>query len=190
MTKRYVVIEWGNTRGKDEGEWIFRMLLSNSKNHLFPSSTQIIAAGSYSAALSGIQTLFTRTQDPIYFFFDADETSDDESEDKESFARNYLKPLFNNKLYFFPFKPEIESLFFYKKDLLEKIVNCPISDELWQKGQVEPKKVLLELTDRRLSNLNLTPETIAQLQESPLLQKIIKQLSAELMNESETAIAV
>jgi hypothetical protein len=189
MTKRYVVIEWGNKGGKDEGEWIFNMLLSNSKNHLFPLGTRIIAAGTYSAALSGIQTLFTRTRLPIYFFFDAGETSSDESEDKESFARDYLKPLFNNKLYFFPFKPEIESLFFYKKDLLEKIVNRPITDDLWQKGQVEPKKVLLELTDSRLSNLNLNPETIAQLQESPPLQDIIKQLSAELTNELQTAIA-
>jgi hypothetical protein len=189
MTKRYFVIEWGNISGKDEGEWIFNMLLSNSKNHLFPLGTQIIAAGSYSAALSGIQTLFTRTRLPIYFFFDASETSSDESEDKESFARNYLKPLFNNELYFFPFKPEIEILFFYRKDLLEKIVNRSISDELWQKGQVEPKKVFLELTDRRLSNLNLTSEIIAQLQENPLLQNIIKQLSAELTNEPQAAIA-
>ncbi len=125
MIKRYVVIEWGNRgksekewifrKGKDEGEWIFRMLLSNSENHLFPMGTQVIAAGSYSAALSSIQTLFTRTHLPIYFFFDAGETSSDESEDKESFARHYLKPIFNNELYFFSFNPEIESLFFIKR---------------------------------------------------------------------------
>ncbi len=67
-------------------------------------------------------------------------------------------------------------------------MNRPISDELWQKGQTQPKVVLLELTDRRLSNLNLTPEIIAQLQENPLLQAIIKRLYIETGNEL-TAIA-
>jgi hypothetical protein len=182
MTKRYFVVEWG-----ENGEWIFRMLLSENK--LFPLGTKIIATGSYSAALSGIQTLFTHTRLPIYFFFDIGETSCDESENKESFAHNYLKPLFNNKLYLFSFKPEIEILFFYDKDLLEKIVNRRISDELWQKGQTQPKAVLLELTDRRLSNLNLTPDIVRELQETPILKGIINQLSVELTNELQAAIA-
>lgn len=171
MINRYVVIEWG-----DNGEWIFKMLLS--KNKLFPLGTKIIAAGSYSAALSGIQTLFTHTHLPIYFFFDAAEIASDKSEDKESFARNYLKPLFNNELHLFSFKPEIEILFFYKKDLLERIVNCSISDELWQKGQTQPKAVLLELTNGYLPKLNLNTEIIAQLQENPALKEMIEKLSS------------
>jgi len=183
MSKRYFVVE-----GNNDESILLRLL---PKELL--KDTRIIVAGGYSAALSGIQTLFTRTNCPIYFFFDADEISSDESEDKELFARNYLKPLFKNELHLFSFKPEIEILFFYKKELLEKIFNCSISDEKWQEGKMQPKKVLIELTGSGyLTTLlyKLTPETIVQLQESPLLQKIIKQLSAELMNESETVIAV
>lgn len=169
MTKSYFVVEGNND------ESILRKLLPNN---LF-LNTRVIVAGGYSAALSGIQTLFTRTHCPIYFFFDSDEPHYDEIETKESFIKSYLKPL-SNELYLFPLKPEIESLFFYKKDLLEKIINHPISDELWQKGQSHPKKVLLELTDGYLSTLlyKLTPEIIAQLQENPALQEIIEKLSS------------
>ena len=167
MTKSYFVVE-GNT-----DETILRKLLPS---RLF-QDTRVIVSGGYSAALSGIQTLFTQTHCPIYFFFDADEISYDESENKESFVQNYLKPLSNSKLYLFPFKPEIESLFFYNKDLLEKIVNKPVSDELWKQGQTQPKKVLLELMDRYISKMNLTPEITAQLQENPALKEIIEKLS-------------
>ena len=168
MTKKYFVVE-GNA-----DETILRKLLPSN---LFQDA-KVIVAGGYSAALSGIQTLFTHTHCPIYFFFDTDETSCDESENKELFVRNYLKPLSNNKLYLFPFKPEVERLFFYKKDLLEKIVNQPISDELWQKGQTQPKAVLVEVMDGYLSKMNLTPEIIAQLQENPTLKEMIEKLSS------------
>ena len=168
MTKNYFVVE-GSTH-----ETILRKLLPDN---LF-RDTRVIVAGGYSAALSGIQTLFTHTHCPIYFFFDTDETSCDESENKESFVRNYLKPLSNNKLYLFTFKPEIEILFFYKKALLEKIVNHPISDELWQKGQTQPKAVLIELMDGYISKINPTSEIIAQLQENPTLKEIIEKLSS------------
>ncbi len=178
MTKRYFVIE-GNS-----DETILRKLLPNE---LF-CDTRVIVAGGYSAALSGIQTLFTRTHCPIYFFFDTDEAFADESENKELFVRNYLKPLFHNELYLFPMKPEIESLFFYNKDLLEKITNRPIDDELWKKGQTQPKKVLVELMEGYLSKMNLTPEIIAQLQENPALKEIIEKLSPLCVNNPHITV--
>lgn len=170
MSKRYFVVE-----GNNDESILLRLL---PKELL--KDTRIIVAGGYSAALSGIQTLFTRTNCPIYFFFDADEISSDESEDKELFARNYLKPLFNNELHFFSFKPEIEILFFYKKELLEKIFSCSISDEKWQEGKMQPKKVLIELTgngDITTLLYKLTPEIIEQFQNNLTLKEMIEKLS-------------
>ncbi len=171
MIKRYFVVEGNN----DES-----ILLKLVPKELLKDS-RIIVAGGYSAALSGIQTLFTRNSLPIYFFFDADLPTSEESEDKELFARNYLKPLLNNELHFFSFKPEIEILFFYKKELLEKIFSCSISDEKWQAGKMQPKKVLIELTgngDITTLLYKLTPEIIEQLQENPALKEIIEKLSS------------
>jgi hypothetical protein len=179
MTKRYFVVEGENDN------WILGRLLP--KNVL--QDTRIIAAGGYSAILSVVQTLFTMTPLPIAIFFDTDTFSDEKIEEKKQFITSYLKNIFANKLLLVPLKPEIESLFFYKKDLLEQIVNRSISNELWQEGKTQPKKVLLELTDRSLSNLKLTSDIIVQLQENPILQDIIKQLSAELTNEQQAAIA-
>lgn len=150
----------------------------------FKQDTRVIVAGGYSAALSAIQTLFTLTHRSIYFFFDTDTKSSDESKEKEQFVRNYLKPLFNNELFLYPMTPEIEILFFNDKALLEKMVSKPVSDELWQQGKEHPKKTLLQLIEPQnyLEFLrNLSGDFITELSEKPETQKFCKKLIDDLI---------
>jgi len=115
---------------------------------------------------------------------------------KKQFINSYLKRIFQNQLLLIPFVPDIEVLFLDNKELLSAFVNREIDDELWHKIHSQPRKIIKEELaggkNKYLSFLksHLTSEIVQKLQESPLLQKIIKQLSAELMNESETVIAV
>jgi len=184
--KRYFVVE-----GQDD-EFILRSLLPQE----LLQDTKIIVAGGYSAALSVAQTLLTLTPLPIVIFFDTDTFSEKEIEEKKQFINSYLKRIFQNQLLLIPFVPDIEVLFLDNKELLSAFVNREIDDELWHKIHSQPRKIIKEELaggkNKYLSFLksHLTSEIVQKLQESPLLQKIIKQLSAELMNESETVIAV
>lgn len=165
--KRYFVVE-----GKEDQVVLSRLLPSSLLNE-----TKMIATSGYSAALAVVQKLFTLTSLPIVFFFDTDTFSDEKIAENKQFIISYLK----NKPLLVPIVPEVEGLFFYKKELLEKIIGCSVSEELWQKGQFRPKIVLQELTGRKnyLSVLEqrLTPDVIQQLQKNPALKEIVEKLS-------------
>lgn len=168
--KRYFVVE-----GKSD-ELILRCLLPTS----LLQDTKIIVSSGYSAALSVIQTLFTLTPLPISFFFDVDTYSDDKIEEKRQFINSYLKKIFANEFLLFPFKPEIEILFFYKKELLETIIGNPIDEELWNQGKYQPGKTLIQLMGSKNNFITclkekLTPDIIQELQQNPILQEIIQQ---------------
>jgi hypothetical protein len=173
MIAKYFVVE-----GKND-EFILKHLLPKS----LLQDTKIIVASGYSAALSVIQSLFTLTPLPVSFFFDADTYSDDKIEEKKQFTNSYLKKLFDNEFLLFPMKPEMEILFFYKKDVLEKLVGESIDDELWQQAKYQPKRILKQLIgDADYLNFikkNLTDDIVRELQQNPLLQNIIQRYSFE-----------
>jgi hypothetical protein len=174
--QRYFVVE-----GKEDQYILSRLLPYSLLNR-----TTIVAASGYSAALAAMRKLFSSTSLPIVFFFDTDSFSEDNIAENKQFIISYVK----NKPILVPMIPEVEILFFYKKELLEQILNQEISDELWQKGQTQPKVVLQLLTGNRkyLSDLmpHLTPDIIQQLQENPILKEIVKKLSS-LELETTTA---
>lgn len=176
MISRYFIVE-----GESDKVILERLF----QNGWFSNDTRVIVTGGYSAALSAIQTLFTLTSSPIYFFFDTDTKSSDESEDKEQFIRGYLKPLFNNELFLFPIFPETEILFFYNKKLLEKMVNKSISDELWQQGQQHPKKILLQLIDAQnyleFLKKTLSDDFLLELSEVPEIQSFRKKFLDDVL---------
>ena len=179
MTSRYFVVE-----GKPD-EAILKTLLPQS----LLQETKIITASGYSAALSVIQTLFTLTPLPISFFFDVDTYSDDKIQEKQRFIHSYLKKILGNKFLLFPFKPEIEILFFYKKFLLEQLLQTPISDELWSQAKYQPKQVLSELVNDKnyfsVIEKNLTVDIIKKLQQNPLILDIIKKHSDSTENQNQ-----
>jgi len=183
MTLRYFVVE-----GKEDEAYLKLLLPSN-----LIQNTKIMAASGYSSALSTVQTLLSLTPLPISFFFDTDSCFEEKTIEKKQFIQSYLGSPANLTL--IPFEPEIEILFFYKKVLLEKIIGKEIDDESWQRGQYQQsKRMLLKLIGEK-NHINflqqrLTPDVVQELQKNPILQDIIKQLSAELTNESETAVAV
>jgi hypothetical protein len=168
MTLRYFVVE-----GKEDEAYLRLLLPSN-----LIQDTKIMVAGGYSSALSTVETLLTLTPLPISFFFDTDSCSEEKTIEKKQFIQSYLGNSANLTLV--PFEPEIEILFFYKKALLEEIIGKEIDDESWQRGQYQqPKKMLLKLIAQtnHISFLQrkLTPEHIQELQQNPLIQKIIEQ---------------
>jgi hypothetical protein len=173
MTTRYFVVE-----GKND-EFILKHLLPKS----VLQDTKIIVASGYSSALSVIQSLFTLTPLPVSFFFDADTYSDDKIEEKKQFTNSYLKKLFDNEFLLFPMKPEMEILFFYKKGILEKLVEHPIDNELWQQAKYQPKQILKQLIANKspfsIIQKNLTDDIVQELQQNPLLQDIIQRHSFE-----------
>ncbi len=174
MTVRYFVVE-----GKND-EFILKHLLPKT----LLQDTKIVVASGYSAALSVIQSLFTLTPLPISFFFDADTYSDDKIEEKKQFTNSYLKKLFDNEFLLFPMKPEMEILFFYKKDILEKLVEQSIDNELWEQAKYQPRQILKQLINNKKGSFfliensiiekNLTDNIIQELQQNPLLQDIIQ----------------
>lgn len=168
MTLRYFVVE-----GKEDEAYLRLLLPSN-----LIQDTKIMAASGYSSALSTVQTLLTLTPLPISFFFDTDSCSEEKTVEKKQFIQSYLGNPANLTLV--PFEPEIEILFFYKKTLLESIIDKKIDDEFWQRGQYQqPKRMLLKLIGQtnHISFLQrkLTPELIQELQKNPLIQEIIEQ---------------
>jgi len=178
MISRYFIVE-----GESDKIILERLL----QNAWFRDDTRVIVTGGYSAALSAIQTLFTLTNRPIYFFFDTDTKSSDEAEEKEQFIHGYLKPLFNNEFFLFPFSPETEILFFYNKKLLEKMLNKPISDELWQQGQQHPKKTLLPLIDAQnyleFLKKTLSDDFLLELSEVPEIQDFRRKFTSILLKD-------
>jgi len=176
IPKRYFVVE-----GKSDHAILSRLL-----PHDLLNGTKIVTASGSSAALAAVRKLFSSTSLPIVLFFDTDTFSEEKIAETEQFIISYSR----NKPILIPLIPHTEALLFYSKELLEKIVGHAISDELWQKGQTQPGAVCKELRINNFLESRLTPDIVQKLQKNPLLQGIIKQLSAELMNESETAIAV
>ncbi|NOQ34858.1 MAG: hypothetical protein GQ569_03080 [Methylococcaceae bacterium] len=171
MTERYFVVE-----GKND-EFVLKQLLPDA----LLKDTKIIVASGHSSGLSIIQTLFTLTPLPISFFFDADTYSEEKISENTQFIHSYLKKSFDNSFLLFPMKPEMEILFFYKRELLNKLLDNPISDDLWQRSSYEPCKVLMELLEckRRdqLSNFlekKLTSEIVQELQQNPLINDIVQ----------------
>lgn len=182
MIARYFVVE-GQT-----DEVILKYLLPEA----LLKDTRIIVAGGYSAALSAVQTLFTLTPLPITLFFDTDSCSKEKVEEKKDFINSYLQRTSHNELVLCPMKPEMEILFFYKKELLEKLINSSISDELWYQGKYEPKQVLIELVDNKnyLSFLekNLTNDIVQKLQQNPLISNIVQAyVDASVVNNNAIA---
>ncbi|TAN70247.1 MAG: hypothetical protein EPN17_06095 [Methylobacter sp.] len=179
MTARYFVVEGNND------EFILQHLLPKP----LLQDTKIIVASGYSAALSVIQSLFTLTPLPVSFFFDTDTYSDDKIEEKKQFTNSYLKKLFANEFLLFPMKPEMEILFFYKKDLFEKLIGQSIDNELWQQAKYRPKQILNQLigdnkspfflAENPIIKKNLTDDLVHELQQNPLLQDIIRLHSFE-----------
>lgn len=185
MTARYFVVE-----GKND-EFILKHLLP--KKAL--KDTKVIVASGYSSALSVIQTLFTLTPLPVSFFFNADTYSEEKIAENIQFIHSYLKKHFNNSFLLFPMKPEMEILFFYDRELSNKLFDKPMTDDLWRRSSYEPSKVLMELLDckrrDKLSNFlekKLTPEIIEELQQNPLINNIVqKHIDASVMNNNAVA---
>jgi hypothetical protein len=178
MIARYFVVE-----GKTD-ELILKKLLPDSLLH----DTKIIVSSGYSAALSITQSLFTLTPLPVSFFFDADTYSDDKVEERKQFINSYLKKVFANEFLLFPFKPEIEILFFYRKELLENIMSKEISNELWSQGQYQPGKTLIELVGNRNNFIycleKLSPDIVQELQQNPIIQNIIQQHESSITHQA------
>lgn len=110
------------------------------------SNTRFINAGSYSSSLSLTKTLLenpNNIDNNIYLVLDAGSIDEVKIKENETFIRNYIGYFENFKL--FLIKPEILTLIFESKNLIEILADKSVSEYDLRLGKSNPQKVLKDL---------------------------------------------
>ena len=127
------------TEGKFDSDLIKR-LLPDLTDH--PENIGVLTAHGYSSALSIVQSVLLETQRPVLLIVDADKMR---IREKKAFIEQYVK-INGLTCQIIVAEPELEILFFANKDVLERALQKPISDEVWTLAELSPRRGIELLT--------------------------------------------
>ena len=103
---------------------------------------KVIFSGGFSSVLSKARSmLIQKPNSQIFIILDADTTNEFEVQEKNEFIEDYMKIVARgNRFKLFLQVPEIESVFFEKKDLIERIIGKKLTDLEFEFAKEKPKK--------------------------------------------------
>ncbi len=166
--KAYIV-----TEGQSDSEILKRLLPPEITSHV----EFLIGGGRYSIQ-SFARTLLVVKQLPVAIVIDAD-TEDTPSIEEQ---RHNLYDLLDQVSPGIPFDvffavPEIESVFFQNRELLEEILDHPFTDVEWEMGKRHPKEILQTILGTSSTPVydilgHLSNEAVAVLRSHPLIRQI------------------
>jgi hypothetical protein len=132
-------------------------------------------SGGYSSAISMAKTLLLKKQNSTtILIIDADSTREEEINTRKEFVESYLSNRIELKSNFklVIFSPELLSIFFHSKELLEKITGISLSDSDFIIGQSSPKKFITSNTEVQNIIKSLNKELISQIKTHPSLKEL------------------
>ena len=177
MTTQYLIVE-----GAFEKFLLERILPEN-----MVAQSKIITGNGYHIALSKARSLLVSSELPVALIVDADTTNTASVEEKKDFLSQSLQQ-FSNPEHFHIFLavPEMEQIFFSRRDIVEDLLGKTIPDQQWEIASYHPGQVLRELlhtkdVETSLQSL-LTPSVIEKLRNTEFVQDIIR--SSELLTNA------
>lgn len=107
-----------------------------------PDEVRVLSGSGYSSALATTHTVLYQTSKPTLLLLDADTNDAYRASERRQFAEDYV-----TRDPAIPFKvvvavPTLDVLFFSDKSALSEALGRPISDEVWQLAQSNPKQAL------------------------------------------------
>ena len=143
------------------------------------SHSRFILGNGYNTAISKARSLLISSELPVSLVVDSETTDTASIAEKHEFMTQSLRQLSTSEhFHIFLAIPELEILFFHKKDRFETLIRDTLSEQQWEMAHYKPKAVLQNIF--QTSNLQktlqhwLTPEMIDYLRETELIQHIIK----------------
>lgn len=141
------------------------------------TDTIFVPAGGWSAADSLARSILVRNEGDVALVVDADTIDANGVEERRQFLHHSLCSIVSTcRFGIFVIVPEIESLLFQNRNIVEKISEHKITDEDFVRGQYEPKRMLKallngqagpQMLESRFMQVDLSP-----LRELPVIQAI------------------
>ncbi len=151
MTHTYIV-----TEGQFDAVLLEKLIPKNMNRE----TTFVVRSGG-SSALSLARTILAVKRVPVALVVDADTTSESAICERQDLLRSLLnQAAVRVRFEVFLAVPEIETVFFVDRPLLEHLVHQKISDIEWSIAEFQPKKVLTDILHR---NSPLAPLGVAEL---------------------------
>jgi hypothetical protein len=172
MTTQYFIVE-----GPFEKFLLERILPESIVAH-----SKILTGNGYNIALSKARSLLVSSELPVALIVDADTTDTTSVEEKKDFLSQSLQQFSNpDHFHIFLAVPEMEQIFFSRRDIVEELLGKPIPDQQWEIANYHPGQVLRELLhtqdmEASLQSL-LTPSVIEKLRNTEFVQDIIQSSS-------------
>lgn len=150
--------------------------------HILPEDlvahSEILVGNGENVALSKASSLLISSPLPVVLVVSANTTDYTSMEEKKDFMEQYLQQVSTPEhFHVLLVTPEIESIFFSSRTVVETLINRKVTDLQWELAQYCPKKVLRELlqTDNVQTSLQplLTPKLLKTLRKTEIVQEII-----------------
>lgn len=166
------------TEGKDDVSLLRGLLGGLETTHV-----EFFAAGGLSAVDSLARSLLARGRTDIAVAVDSDSRDPNVGADRKRFLSQSLReiaPEASSTVILF--QPEIESVFFKERPILDRLLSAPIGDTDFVEGFYEPKKILAKhLGKRSLAGAvaQLPPQDLEKLRDQPEMRDLIAFLSKD-----------
>jgi len=182
MIRAYVVTEG------DADARILRRLLPDE----LTQDAKFVVAGGRSAAESLARSLRIAKQAPVALVFDTDTTDQESVDEQREFLESYLKHGSGAAPFeVFPAVPQIETVFFEDRSLVERVTRRKFSDLEWRLAKGQPKQLLRDAlpdgadpVERVLAAVDR--ESLESLRRHPLLRRLGEFLSSVLQDSHST----
>lgn len=163
------------TEGKFDAELLKKLLPENKLKNNF----EILPADGFSSALSKVKSILSQNKGSVVFLLDTDSTDKEKIEEKKDFVDEYVSSrYYKDFLKTVWAEPELEIIFFDKKNLLEDQLHRPIAEETWELAKISPRTSLeriFKLDRKQLLNLVDNNSNIRNnLKENKIIREILE----------------